>query len=129
WPLGPNGKLDRRRLPDPEPAAPEAGRVPPATPVESELCAIWAQVLGVPAVGATDNFFDLGGHSLLATQLLARVRARYGVELPLGRLFAAPTVRATAEALAAAGRRPASAPALRRIDRSAYRVPAPSIAE
>ncbi|MER6781386.1 MULTISPECIES: amino acid adenylation domain-containing protein [unclassified Streptomyces] len=129
WPLGPNGKLDRRRLPDPEPAAPEAGRVAPATPVESELCAIWAQVLGVPAVGATDNFFDLGGHSLLATQLLARVRARYGVELPLGRLFAAPTVRATAEALAAAGRRPASAPALRRIDRSAYRVPAPSIAE
>ncbi|MFF4104164.1 amino acid adenylation domain-containing protein [Streptomyces sp. NPDC001903] len=129
WPLGPNGKLDRRRLPDPEPAAPEAGRVQPATPVESELCAIWAQVLGVPAVGATDNFFDLGGHSLLATQLLARVRARYGVELPLGRLFAAPTVRATAEALAAAGRRPASAPALRRIDRSAYRVPAPSIAE
>ncbi|WP_331741981.1 amino acid adenylation domain-containing protein [Streptomyces sp. NBC_01006] len=129
WPLGPNGKLDRRRLPDPEPAAPDAGRALPATPVESELCAIWAQVLGVPAVGATDNFFDLGGHSLLATQLLARIRARYGVELPLGRLFAAPTVRATAEALAAAGRRPASAPALRRIDRSAYRVPAPSIAE
>ncbi|MGW1013606.1 amino acid adenylation domain-containing protein [Streptomyces termitum] len=129
WPLGPNGKLDRRRLPDPGPAASGTGGVAPATPVESELCALWAQVLGLPSVGATDDFFDLGGHSLLATQLLARMRARYGVELPLGRLFAAPTVRATAAALAEAGRRPAAAPALRRVDRSAYRVPAPSTAE
>ncbi|MFJ6798041.1 amino acid adenylation domain-containing protein [Streptomyces sp. NPDC091268] len=129
WPLGPNGKLDRRRLPDPEPAAPDAGRVAPANDVERELCGIWSEVLGVERVGASDDFFDLGGHSLLATRLIARVRDRFGVELPLNRLFVAPTVRAMAEAVATASRRPAGAPALRRIDRSAYRVPTPSLAE
>jgi amino acid adenylation domain-containing protein len=126
WPLSPNGKLDRGQLPDPRPVRADAHHVAPATPVERELAGIWAQVLGVERIGATDNFFDLGGHSLLATQLIARVRARYDVELPLNRLFVAPTVRAMAEAVGSAQRRPADGPTLRRVDRSAYRVPTSS---
>ncbi|MFG2872557.1 amino acid adenylation domain-containing protein [Streptomyces sp. NPDC048338] len=129
WPLSPNGKLDRARLPDPLPAESGAGHTAPASDLERELCALWSEVLGVERVGVTDNFFDLGGHSLLATKLIARVRARQEVELPLDRLFTAPTVRAMAQAVTSARRRPASAPALRRIDRSRYRVPAPSTSE
>lgn len=61
---------------------------PPKTPLESELAALWAEMLGVERVGLHENFFDLGGHSLLAVQMLSRVRECYRVELPLDVIFA-----------------------------------------
>ncbi len=93
-PLTPNGKVDRKALPAPDGARPELGRAyaAPRTPTESELAALWSDVLHVPQVGIHDNFFELGGHSLLATQLVSRVREAFGVGLPLSELFAAPTV-------------------------------------
>lgn len=63
------------------------------TPLEQEMAALWAEVLGVERVGMTDNFFDLGGHSLLATVMLARMRQAFGVELPLRKLFEAGTLQ------------------------------------
>jgi amino acid adenylation domain-containing protein len=93
-----SGKLDRRALPDP--AAPERGRVvEPRTPLEARLAALWADVLGVERVGATDDFFDLGGQSILATRLVARIRAETGVEVPVSQLLQAPTVEAMARAV------------------------------
>ncbi|SFB44018.1 amino acid adenylation domain-containing protein [Amycolatopsis marina] len=80
-PLTPNGKLDRKALP-----APVSGRdsnqelVAPATPAETMLAAIWADVLKVDELGVDDDFFDLGGHSMLATQVVARI----GKECPAG---------------------------------------------
>jgi amino acid adenylation domain-containing protein len=75
-PLTPSGKIDRRSLPEPDPARPELAEpfVAPASPVEERLAAIWAEVLGVEKVGIHDDFFELGGHSLLATQVVARAR-------------------------------------------------------
>ena len=93
-PMTPNGKIDRKALPDPEPARGDgpAPYVPPRGPVEDALVAIWSEVLGRPKVGVHDDFFDMGGHSLLAAQLLARVRETFGVEPPLNDLFESPTV-------------------------------------
>ena len=84
-PLTPNGKLDRAALPAPGRAAAGVGG-PPRTVAERRVAAVFADVLGVPEVGAGDDFFALGGHSLLAV----KVTARLGV--PVHALFGHPTV-------------------------------------
>jgi acyl carrier protein len=63
------------------PALGSSGR--PRTDLERQLADMWASLLGLPAVGIHDNFFDLGGHSLLAVQLLSLIRQTFGVELSL----------------------------------------------
>ncbi|WP_432121834.1 amino acid adenylation domain-containing protein [Streptomyces sp. S1] len=109
-PLTGNGKVDRAALPAPRPnpAAPAVSE-PPRTPLEREVAALFAELLGGGEVGATDDFFLLGGHSLLAMQLLVRVRERYGVDLPIADLFNDPTVRAVAAHLARRAATPAPA--------------------
>ncbi|HYU31943.1 MAG TPA: phosphopantetheine-binding protein, partial [Thermoanaerobaculia bacterium] len=89
-PHTPNGKVDYRALPLPDAsgnAAGEAAYAPPRNPVEERLAAIWAEVLKIPRAGIHDNFFDLGGHSLLATQLVVHIHERFGVDIPLSRIF------------------------------------------
>jgi amino acid adenylation domain-containing protein len=110
-PLSLNGKIDRRALQQLA-AAPDAGLgsapfVAPRTSVEEELATLWAEALGIDRmgrVGMNDHFFALGGHSLLAGRLLARVRDRFGAELSMRDLFAAPVLSAFAERVASAGR-------------------------
>ncbi|WP_299535910.1 non-ribosomal peptide synthetase [uncultured Streptomyces sp.] len=91
-PLTPNGKTDRRALPAPGRPAPSGG-VAPRTARERTLCEVFAQTLGVPEVGVTDDFFALGGHSLLAVTLARRIGERCGRRPSLRALFAAPTVQ------------------------------------
>ncbi len=101
-PRTPNGKVDRRALPAPERPGSGVGLRSPRTPTEEILAGIWEAVLGRPGVGVDENFFAVGGHSLLAAQVVARVREHFGVELPVARVFEAPTVEAQAREIAVA---------------------------
>ncbi|HKV09943.1 MAG TPA: amino acid adenylation domain-containing protein, partial [Thermoanaerobaculia bacterium] len=95
FPLTPNGKVDRRALPEPAatgPAEPAALR----TPTEEILAGLFEEVLETGPVGAEDGFFERGGHSLGAVRLLARARQAFGVEVELRALFERPAVRALA---------------------------------
>ncbi|WP_280482871.1 non-ribosomal peptide synthetase, partial [Nocardia cyriacigeorgica] len=108
-PLNPNGKLDRRALPEPEFEAREFRA--PSTPVEEIVANTFAEVLGLPGerqVGLDDDFFDLGGNSLIATQVVARLGAALDTRVPVRTLFEAPSVAALAaklESHAGTGRR------------------------
>ncbi|HET9282166.1 MAG TPA: amino acid adenylation domain-containing protein, partial [Candidatus Angelobacter sp.] len=74
----------------------------PRNSVEERLTAIWSQTLHIEQIGIRDNFFRLGGHSLLATQVVARISDVFQLELPLRRLFEAPTIAEMAKMIQAA---------------------------
>jgi len=92
-PQTPNGKVDKKVLPDPtdtglrspDTAAPRHG-------TESALATLWCEVLGVTSVGRQDHFFDLGGHSLRAVQLVTRVQHGLHRQLTLRQVFDAPVL-------------------------------------
>ncbi|MFJ4952736.1 amino acid adenylation domain-containing protein [Streptomyces sp. NPDC088760] len=99
FPLTPNGKLDRRALPEPaQPLREAAAYVAPATPQESELARIWGEVLGHEQIGVHDNFFALGGNSIHFVTVLAKARAA-GIEFTFQQFFQNPTVSELAASL------------------------------
>ena len=91
-PLTPNGKIDRKALPEPNVTDQQAVYVAPSTELERTLCTIWQEVLDVESVGANDNFFQLAGHSLLATRLVARINQHLKIDLSLKNIFLAGNV-------------------------------------
>lgn len=96
FPLTPNGKIDRAALPLPQPANTLQDEVSagPRTGTEQRVAEILGELLELDQIDLDDNFFLLGGHSLLGAQLMARLRAAFGVEIGLRSLFEAPTVAA-----------------------------------
>ncbi|MES2296924.1 MAG: amino acid adenylation domain-containing protein, partial [Pseudomonadota bacterium] len=102
-PLTANGKVDHKALPAPDMSQSIAQYVAPRTSMESRLCALWQEVLGIERVGVTDNFFQLGGHSLLAVRLVSTIEAHTGVRVPMAQLFTTPTVEALAAMIASDG--------------------------
>ncbi|HTB81379.1 MAG TPA: SDR family NAD(P)-dependent oxidoreductase [Opitutaceae bacterium] len=100
--LDASSRVLRRHL-DPSEAPAETaaagGYVAPRSELEQKLAGMWQEILAVPKVGVTDNFFDLGGRSLLAARLFARIDKELGHKLPLATLFKASTVETLAALL------------------------------
>jgi len=103
-PLTPSGKIDRRALPAPGADRPriDSDYVAPGTDTERKLAALWEEILRLPRVGVRDHFFELGGHSLLLVRAHARLKALFGVDLPIVELFQHPTIESLARRLDAA---------------------------
>ena len=101
FPLTPNGKVNRRALPGPEPVVTVmAGQqIQPRDEREKKLAEIWEAVLGVSPIGIQQNFFDLGGHSLLAAKIISQIEKTFGTRLSLAQIFRAPTVEQLAALL------------------------------
>ncbi|MCX4097869.1 non-ribosomal peptide synthase/polyketide synthase [Nocardia sp. alder85J] len=111
-PLTVNGKLDHAALPAPH--FETAAHRRPATPAEDLVAAVYAEVLGVEAVGADDDFFRLGGGSLAAARAAARIGAALATVVPVRWVFEAPRVADLAALAITAGR---ARPVLRAGDR------------
>ncbi|AKH85663.1 CDA peptide synthetase I [Streptomyces sp. CNQ-509] len=101
FPMTSNGKLDRRALPAPDLGAGSGSRAA-ETPVERTLASVYAEVLGVPGVGAEAGFFDLGGDSIQATQLVAQARTA-GLVFTVRDVFVHQTVAGIAQVARPAG--------------------------
>ncbi|MEN3613623.1 condensation domain-containing protein [Plantactinospora sp. ZYX-F-223] len=102
-PLTPHGKVDTAALPVPSVGDEvRGGFEAPRTDAEELVAGIFAELLPVDRVGATDDFFALGGHSLLAIRVIARLRAAVSLDLPVRLLFQHPTVAGFARAVEAA---------------------------
>jgi amino acid adenylation domain-containing protein len=106
-PITPNGKIDKAALPTPttqntlvsrESASDLAQPQDPSSPLQPQIAAMVALLLGQPSIASDENFFMVGGHSMFGVQLVARIRDLFGVKLTLRQLFGSPTVTAlTAE--------------------------------
>jgi amino acid adenylation domain-containing protein len=99
-PLSPNGKVDRRSLPDPDLSNP-IGTLTDTKRTEMELriASVWNDVLSLHNVGVDNNFFDLGGNSLLLMQAHVRLQQEFGRQIPVVELFRSPTVASLAASL------------------------------
>ncbi|MCP4150239.1 MAG: AMP-binding protein, partial [bacterium] len=99
-PLTPNGKIDRKALPEPEGTGLEK-IVPPESKTEKALVDIWSEILETPKdkLGINTNFFHLGGHSLSATAMVAKIQHHNELNLnvPLAQVFKTPTIKQLAE--------------------------------
>jgi amino acid adenylation domain-containing protein len=119
FPLTPNGKVDRKALPPPEPPAPIVW-VAPRSSLERTVAELWQEILGAERVGLHDNFFDLGGHSLLMAQVQARLQERLSREVSMVDLLSHATVERLARFLDG-GQPAAENAAAARVERRALR--------
>lgn len=114
-PRTPNGKVDRRALPDAHAAGADANEpyIAPRSAMERTIANIWQEVLKVEKVGVNDNFFGLGGHSLLLVHVHSKVAEALQVKVTIIEMFKYPTVSALAEHLSKQHESAPAAPLLR----------------
>lgn len=96
-PLTPNGKRDKKALPNPELKRTALAFRAPITEEEKLICRIFGELLKQDQVGLDDNFFQIGGNSLIAMQFIARLRQETGIDIPLRELFERPSPCALAQ--------------------------------
>ena len=100
-PLTPNGKVDRKALPQPATNLSDDDRVfvSHRDSMEQQLTEIWEKILNVQPIGIRDDFFELGGHSLQAVRMFAEIEKNFNKNIPLATLFEAGTIEQLAEIL------------------------------
>jgi len=99
-PLTPNGKIDRKALPDPnenfirftEYAAPDSG-------LEQIFVNVWQGILDIDKIGVTDNLFDLGGNSISIIQFASRISKDYNIHIPIQQILKTPSIRQLVRAI------------------------------
>lgn len=101
-PKTPHGKVDHAALPEPR-REPDGEHVPPRDRLELQLAGIWEELLDRSPIGVREDFFHIGGHSLKAVEMIQRVHAQTGVDVPLSVVFIARTVEQLAEEMARSG--------------------------
>ncbi|MFZ1289538.1 MAG: amino acid adenylation domain-containing protein [Melioribacteraceae bacterium] len=87
FPLSPNNKVDRNKLPKAEPIVRQSSFEPPKNSTEEVIANIWSDILKIDNISRNSNFFELGGHSLSATQLISRLRDTFKKEIPFQTVF------------------------------------------
>ena len=103
-PLTPNGKIDRKALPEPTQTQGDSTRDElPRSAEEKKVAGLFSRWLKLEATGCRENFFELGGDSLTATRLVAEIGREFSVEYLLRDLFQGPTVTDVVSRLAALG--------------------------
>ncbi len=96
-PLTPNGKINRKALPDPVFTMGKEG-TGPRNKIEETLVLIWSEVLNIEGpIGIDDHFFQMGGHSLKVTGLVSRIHKLFNVRIPMAEIFKRPTIRGLSE--------------------------------
>jgi hypothetical protein len=129
WPLTPNGKINRRALPDPGKNRRARGQEfrAPSGQLEQTIAEVWQQVLRTDRVGLDDNFFSIGGNSVLVVAVRGRLLDQIGGDVSLVDMFRYPTVGALASALAARAAPQSSSDAARAAAEAADRRRAASV--
>lgn len=93
FPLNASGKVDKRLLPNPEFII-NSSYIPPQNQLESQICEIIANILGLPEfkISRNDSFFDLGGNSILAIKLVSKLNDSLACKLKVAHIFVNKTV-------------------------------------
>jgi amino acid adenylation domain-containing protein len=105
FPLTPNGKIDRKALPQPGAKRPLLAHdfIAPQTAIEKRLTSLWCELLELEEIGIDDSFFDLGGTSLMAIRMVSQYHTRFGYEIPAVKVFQHPTIAKLGEYLEGSG--------------------------
>lgn len=101
FPLSSGWKIDRKALPDPPEAAGDGLYVAPRNATEEKIAGIFAEVLGLPRIGALDGFFALGGNSLQAMRTISRINKKFGIKISIRQLYGSATIAEISAAVAA----------------------------
>lgn len=93
-PLTPNGKVDKKKLPEIKGALVTGNKYEePTNETERILVEIWQDVLGVDIIGIADNFFELGGNSIKAISIVSKINQKLNLNIELKTLFTNPVIK------------------------------------
>lgn len=86
-PLTPNGKTDRKALPDPQSSTRDGEPQAPEGLAEELVARVWSDILSTEFIDRRDDFFEIGGHSLVAMRVIRTINSELETDIPLRTLF------------------------------------------